>query len=547
MHLSVSLKNYLSFFSLYFVVFLQISWAQTDIFPQQEFLQSFKEICEWENFIFPKPDFGNCPTEGNPVKSWKQLKLEGVLQVDWEAYKPFREIWEQFYNERYKNHYSGPAPEKITFQGRRMYEQPWKFDSGSYLFQRMIAGEKKIANLLTFGWVLKKGEDGNIRLLPPPNFKQFFEGFYTGLQAYKNFYKTNGIELGIPLSDIDDKNHQIFLRPGVDEPVDNKKWRPSKMSLEDGVNAPYDSFVGTVGNRIFPLQPCMFDHDFAHVIDYLSHKDILEGNTKVMKDLSLGRIHISTEPHRDYQKFALGIRIGLLHEELVFPDLTRESVIRALLQDVFETPLLQDIETAKEALKKQSLSTLLVRAQLLNTHMNSLLSRHGGGMSDPYNLKLELEVRSSAEKRMLLALNSNPATPSAYFALGGRELFSQLAVDSLFGIADDVAWLATLIEQGDSGIQQWIEKNLDLYDFDEKKSRLFVFFYDRLARLQIALFQGIILQLSGKDFMDESCSYSISRQSKVFQFYRSFAIPGTLYYHAFCDERLLINSCTKDK
>lgn len=541
MHLFVFVKHYLWTFGLSFFLSVSIFASPAGRPLQKELEASFKDTCIWENFRFPKPDFGNCPQEGNPIKSWAELISEGILSVEWEAYGFFRAIWEDDYNKRYKNHYSGAAPEEITFKGRKMYEQPWKFDAGDYLFQRLIAGEQKIANLLIFGWVVKKGDDGKVRLLPPPSFKQFYEGFYTGLEHYRNFYHKKGIEIGIPLVEISNQNSQMFLRPGLDAPVESTKWRASKISPEDGVNAPYESFVSTVGNRVFPMQPCMFDHDFAHIIDYLSHEDILKGNTKVMKELSLGALHLSTEPHRDYPGFALGIRVGLLHEELVLPDLMRAPLIKSLLHEVFENSLLQNMESAPQTLAKQYLEVLLDRAELLNNYINSLVVRHGGGMSDPYNLRLELNVRSTAEKRLLLALNSNLATPSPYFALGGRELFSQLAVDSLFGIADDVAWLATLLKKGDLAIKDWIEDNLDLYDFEEKKSKLFTLFYDRLARLQVAFFQGISLQLSGKDFIEESSSLCIARDSKVFKFYQSFAIPGTLYYQAYCDERVFNN------
>lgn len=507
-------------------------------------LESFKETCRAGNYVFPKPDFGNCPSEGNTVKSWNQLIETKVIHHPWSEYSRFIPAWEYYYNKRYLNHFQGAPVRKIEIQGRRMYEQDWQFDSGKYFFERLINGDKKVSNLFPLGWKLVQFSDGVYRVIPPKTFKEFLEGYYSGLELYRAKFNKLGIDLGVPIVSVMDEKKTFFIRPGLDQIEAPLEWKPSKETGEDPVNAPFEDFARSVGNRIFPMQPFMFDHDFAHVSDYLTHEEVLTGNVNMMSRLSKGTepdLRFSSDPNKDYRGYAIGIRSGIFHEELAIPDLARSKLIQFLIRDVFSDPQLQQLETAVPKLKTQDLVHLIARSDLLEGNMDRILTRHGGGMSDPYNLELELNVRSTAEKRVLLAFNSSPFTPSPYFALGGRELFSQLAVDSLYGMAQDMKFLSDLITQGENEIKTWIDRQLGIYDYLDKRDRLLNMFYDRLARVQIALFKGIQLQMSPGDFIEGSNQMCVSRKSKVYQFYSSFAISGTLYHQIFCDERVLEN------
>lgn len=496
--------------------------------------------CDYQGMTIPEPSFGGCPTEGfsKYVKTWNELIRKGVLTQTWEQYENYSEIFEKQYKQRLSLHFQGPANVKIKIKGRRFYEQPWKVDGGKILFDRLVNGDVTVANFLHMGWKVVTTENIS-RLIPPSTFKQFMEGFYS---AYSLYLEEGGgqIHPAVPFKNLKDESVQ-FVRLGLDPAPNSNEWRLAYQYDEDPVDASFDSFAAAVSSARFPLNAFMFDHDIAHIGGYLLNRGVLDGSVEVFQRyLGLKNPYVGPSFFKEdgFRNYALNLRVGLVHEELALPRLEKSAEIQKLLPHLFRDSKYQTVQSHIQTSSKERQPILVARAALLTSSIDSLLIREGGGMLDCYNLFLELHVRSNAKKRVLLALNSMENF-SPYFGLDGREAFSQIAVESLYGIADDLNFLSQLNALEEGSLIAWIKSNWGSHDMAFKVSRVHQLFWDRLARLEIALWAGIENEIEPSGFMRDATRQSVDPSSKLYRYIAAYAIPGSLTYKAVVSSELL--------
>lgn len=429
------------------------------------------------------------------------------ISINWFAWNEHLPAMELGYQIRRDLHFNPknaelPIPTPID---RQFYQQSWAIDGGRLLYKRFVNGEKAIIDLLEFGWVIEEE-----RVLPPPSFIEFIEAFYRG--AYTR-YLSRGIgvdEFPIPTIAFRNKAGDFrFARIGIDAVPPPGTWHPDVVGV-GGKNSviPLKTYQSIYCRNRPPMNPAVFDHDMAHVIDVMNNPGYYRDNQTVFARVTgvhptMDRLHMSEDP-TDEIGYGLHGRICILHEILCLPNLAREQEIRNLLPHLFSLPKSTTINVEKLASTPHAKDPEMAR-KLLNK-IERLVVRHGGGAVDVYNLYHDLNIRSNARDRLASYQSGNRRV----FNSTGREIFSQAAVESLLGMASDLEMAMTGYLETNS---HWMHKEMA----------------DLVARLELALYYGVQLHMTVDKFATDTTKQIVLPDSDSYLWLNSWVRRGSLH------------------
>lgn len=416
----------------------------------------------------------------------------GSIDLQRGDWAPFLPRIEHSYGVRYRQHF-GILEQYPTNcpSGRKFYEQPWVIDAGSEMYKRLMNKEKNVISLLEFGWKII-----GYRLMPPDTFWNYLEMLYAGLH---NRYIVNGSSYDdLPIPAIQfvriEKTGNVlednrFVRAGLDNVPDPDAWQLA-MGDEDGViDVPLPLFSEIYCQNRPPMNPVMFDHDNSHIMDYLNNQGYYNTQQEVFARVC-GRhtkkpsLHISECPSSGNPYTAYG-RVCCMHEETCLPDVNKAGTIKYALE------------------VSSSLRDYKARGRFLSKAAPALVIRHGGGMNDPYNLYNDLNIRTIPKQRVDKCIQE----PSArFFHSTGRELFSQLAVESMLGLASDIECLS--------------ERNGINYE------RLLV---EKIERLETAFKIGVELKMTVNKFVLDTTEQVVDPNSDSYRWLASFMPRHSLH------------------
>jgi hypothetical protein len=482
----------------------------------------------------------------------KALDHDFSKPINWAGWEEFLPVLEKEYAQRYDLHFPPDASNLAPIVVRDyLYEQPWQVDTGRILMKRIESGDLQAANLLKAGWRVEIGADGLERVFPPKSVKEYFERLYAGIHKHK--MKPYELEAIIFLrKGIDSWENPAdfkFVRPGVDPAPDPKLWRPALAYTDKLIDLPLTVYAAAMANGTMPFNSIMFDHDNAHQHCYLTHEDLALQNLSFFQALTGMRgepLHLDFSPGKT-SGYALLIRTGTFHEEMNIADLSKEREIRNLVPHLFENPKLRSVEANSANIGMLRQDRLLQRARYLTDRVDSLVARHGGGMNDPYNLFLELNVRSQPKDRVLRYLKAFGGEFPMSFDISGRAMFSQVAVESLHGMAHDLTFMINKLNDKaflDWAKREWKNSNavgiLDNPTLEQIQTRMRKLIVDRLSRLELAMWAHVHYGITGDIFIRDSKYQSISTSSPTYQALQTYAIPGSLTYLGFISDAATI-------
>lgn len=459
----------------------------------------------------------------------------------WDAWKDYLPTLERDYAIRYQQHFASYEQRRpVSVEGRKYYEQPWITDGGRKLYERYADGDVAIAALLKFGWKVIRGTDGLERIFPPATFREYYAGFYRGVY----------IQLGDALESYDDilvpsiafikrgGTDLCFVRPGLDPVPDPQEWQVISTFDDGGIDLPLMLYAQLVAERRPPLNPLMFDHDNSHLADCLARPEVHDAVVAFFARMTMlegALLSVATESHR-CKEYGPYIRSNCFNEELVVPNIARRAFMRRMVPHLFISKGAHSVETNVAAMEPLSNFDLAVRASNLASRLGRVISRHGGGMNDPYNSYLDLNVRTTPEGRVATYLNHWGQNFPFHFVLSGREQFSQFAIESLLGMASDIAAMAVLIDKPEA-LDAWLLLRVEeTVPLDELRVRFRTLMVDRISRIEIALWAAIKYQISGAGVIRDSTEQVLSRNSATYRYFSSFAIPGSFTYMAFVSD-----------
>ncbi len=408
----------------------------------------------------------------------------GTVNFRWELWSPFFRQLSGNYNIRRRQHFSvlDKYPQYDLPANRNFYKQPWVIDGGRELFHRLANREKNVVSLLEFGWRID-----NNRLLPPETFQEFMEGFYAGIYERYTSYGVSYDSLPMPAFHFvrrektgDLESDHLFVRIGIDDVPNFIDWEPVVLNEKGSYVLPLALLARVVPNNLMPLNPAFFDHDIAHIVDSLNHPNYCRATQDVIsRGYGDGRsLHMAEDPGAG-NAFTMFGRMCCLYETLCLPDISRSSSIEYLLSTT------EDIPDYRQ------------RGSLLVKCLPKFVLRHGGGMVDSYNLHNDLFIRSTPSQRVSVYKEH---TTARIFNNTGRELFSQLAVESMLGIASDVEFLCS--------------RHCDL-----REERLLV---QKIGQLETALRVGLDLGITLDKFAAETTQQFIDPESDSYRWLASF-------------------------
>jgi hypothetical protein len=411
----------------------------------------------------------------------------GLIEHQRRAWAPFLPELERGYRTRYQQHFSAlesyPTHSPV---GRKFYEQPWVIDGGSLLYNRLVDREKNVISLLQFGWRII-GQ----RLIPPDTFWDFFEMFYMGIIDMKEELD----DLPIPAVQFTrrDKTGNLlddnkFVRVGLDDVPDPNNWALA-IGDEDGViDVPLSLFSTIYCQNRPPMNPVMFDHDGSHIIDYLNNPSYYHRQQGVFAKIC-GRsepgseLLISESPNAG-NPYAMYGRVCCLHEETCLPNQSKSDAIKYALG------------------VSSGMRNYQTRGKFLVKCVPGFVIRHGGGMNDSYNLYNDLNIRTTPAQRADQYVK-DPA--KRLFSDCGREMFSQLATESMLGLVSDIDHLAER-----TGLAY--EKAL----------------VEKIERLETALKVGIQLGITISKFAVETTEQIMDSNSDSYKWLASFTPKHSL-------------------
>lgn len=443
-----------------------------------------------------------------------KLNISNIF-FDLESWQPFLEILEKEYAIRYSQHFTPISNAEIKPLDRNFYEQPWPHDGGLDLYKRYLNSDHNSCKLLEFGWKIVNCSDSKFRLLPPSCFVNFAKNFIEGLR--NSNIKCGDVTIPSLIFKSQNDNVSEFLIIRIFDTAPNPTYWKLCSSLknakgESEIDLPLQVYsLAMVLNRP-PLNPIMFDHDNAHMIDNYNHLAYMKANILIFEKLLKGEIQVS-QNYRNIDEFKLMLRIGIIHEELVLPDISYKNEIIALLDEMVYRKTFELIQN-KDRLTTIPLDQLENEALRIATLFPNFTLRHGGGMNDPYNLHHELKVRSTPKQRIhnyetAFSIGTFPL----HFHVRDREMFSQFAIESLLGMIDDIKYI------------------LETKNLKENQISL-TLLIDRLARIEIAYWNAIKLSITGDLIASDSINLKNSNTEKWF---KSFTISGSLTNLAFND------------
>lgn len=416
-----------------------------------------------------------------------------AINFEWVRWAPFLPQLNRIYDIRYLQHFSViPEYPRHVPKGRMFYEQPWKIDAGALMYERYVHNDSQVRTLIDLGWRVEKS-----RVLPPNSFCEFMEGMYRRLHRKGKEQGKEWDDLPIPAIQFSLKNKtgncmqdNLFVRVGLDEIPDPGKWE-LMLSDDNGViDVPIDLFEKVFcGNRP-PMNVVMFDHDITHVANYLNNETYYQVNQEVFarfcgRHPTKPKLNYSDDPTSGNAYTMYG-RMCALHEELCLPDISRSRKIEMLLDTL------------------ERLRNPIHQAGLLVEVLPWFVVRYGGGMGDPYNLNNDLLIRSTPAQRLGMYTSDGS---KHYFKNTGRELFSQLAIESMLGLASDLSLLS---------------ESYDMYPNGKDMLE------DKLFRLIQALRVGIELQITVEKFSRETMDQFVDPNCDSIRWLQSFQQDNSL-------------------
>lgn len=433
---------------------------------------------------------------------------------DIESWRPFFNTIEKEYSVRYNQHFKNWRQAKITqeIRNRKFYEQPWIYNGGKDLYCRYLNNDCNVARLLEFGWKIK-----NERIVPPASFSCFAKKFICGF--FKQKLEPASFTVPSVIFKSTEKENEFLIVRLFDTAPNPNFWRPCS-SLDGEIDLPLQVYALAMHLRRPPLNPLMFDHDLAHMIDNYNYPKYMNANIRLFEKLLEGEIFISPD-YTNVNEFKLMLRIGIIHEELVIPNISKADQILAMLSKIGEVfakgtskgnfceGAFANVESNKNRLRKNP--NLFEEASYIVNEIPKVLIRHGGGMNDSYNLHHELFVRSTPQQRIAGYIASEKFP--LFFRIENREMFSQFAIESILGMLSDCEFILNQSTQGD------LEKELLI---------------DRLARLEVALWTAIHFNITGDRIVLDS--FQNLKNSLTRKWYESFAIEGSITHLAFVSD-----------
>lgn len=417
----------------------------------------------------------------------------GTVNFQWELWTPFLRQLSDGYDVRRAQHFSvlNEYPSYDIPNNRNFYKQPWVLDGGKILYDRLVNRERNVVSLLEFGWRIN-----DCRLTPPETFQEFIEGFYAGI--YERYVSYGVSYSSLPMPAIHfirrDKTGDLeidhrFVRIGIDKVPNSTDWNPIVTETGKSYVLPPVLLARVLVNNLMPLNPAFFDHDISHIVDSLNNPSYCRATQDVIArgygDGNGPRLQM-IEDSGAGNAFTMFGRMCCLYETLCLPDISRGSSIEYLLSTT------------------ESISDSRKRGALLVKCLPKFVLRHGGGMVDTYNLHNDLYIRSTPQQRIALYKEK---TTARVFNNIGRELFSQLAVESMLGISSDIDFLCS-------------RRNLDV-----REERILM---QRIGQLETALRVGIDLGITLDKFIADTTNQFMDPESDSYRWLASFTTRHSL-------------------
>lgn len=401
------------------------------------------------------------------------------------------------------------------------------------------AGENHARGLVSLGWEVRQ-VDGKTHLVPPQTLDVIFDRYEKemdrlGIAEEDRIRPTLAFSNGVDW---------VYIRPGID-PLPPFGWR---LHTNPG-QVPHEEFYELVAQGKMPFGTSgFFLHDLGHLTDLLSNPEQMKQWKAYGREITrLGKEGKSPTLKTQW-------RSAILSEFFSLPDLSRKAEIQAALPHYFSTTPPSSIEDAKTRLVAQTEGDLVRHADRLLRLTDKGLLRLGGAMRDGY-----VEQWHNNECHRLTRILEMARKGSQVIALPKEEsavLDVPYALsETLLSLRDDIRMLSQmredldgfsrrsdLFQHGKISSSMYVTapelnreglKKLKEMPLVERNAKLRVLLLDRIARLEMALYTAVKLDITPEKVMREARNQIPSETSDTGRYFRSYVHPDSLSAQAF--------------